>query len=83
MMKAQKAQVVLPEQDRALARDIFKQLIEINSQDSSGSVTAAAAAMRDRLLRGGILFLRDRTTASRIWWRDTVVRRVLICYRFS
>ncbi len=45
--------VKLPEQDRALARDIFKQLVEINSQDSNGSVTAAATAMRDRLLKGG------------------------------
>ena len=43
----------LPQQDRVLAREIFKQLIEINSQDSNGSVTAAAVAMRDRLLANG------------------------------
>jgi acetylornithine deacetylase/succinyl-diaminopimelate desuccinylase-like protein len=43
----------LPEQDRELARGIFKQLIEINSQDSNGSVTAAAVAMRERLLAAG------------------------------
>ena len=43
----------LPAADRALARDIFKQLIEINSTDSVGSVTAAATAMRQRLLAGG------------------------------
>ncbi len=49
----QKAQIALPEQDKTLARDIFKQLIEINSQDSNGSVTAAAAAMRSRLLQAG------------------------------
>lgn len=44
---------VLPEQDRALARDIFKELIETNTQDSNGSVTAAAVKMRQRLLDAG------------------------------
>lgn len=43
----------LPEQDRALAHDIFKQLIETNTQDSDGSVTAAAEKMRQRLLDAG------------------------------
>src|ERR1700712_5536259 len=43
----------LPPADRELSRAIFKQLIEINSQDSNGSVTAAAAAMRERLLGAG------------------------------
>src|SRR6201996_1565021 len=43
----------LPEQDRVLARDIFKQLIETNTQDSDGSVTAAAEKMRQRLLDRG------------------------------
>src|SRR6202042_2150892 len=38
----------LPQVDRELSRAIFKQLIEINSQDSNGSVTAAATAMRER-----------------------------------
>ena len=50
---AQSGVVKLPEQDRVLARDIFKQLVEINSQDSNGSVTAAATSMRERLLTGG------------------------------
>jgi acetylornithine deacetylase/succinyl-diaminopimelate desuccinylase-like protein len=45
---------VLPEADKALAHDIFKQLIEINTTDSVGSVTAAADAMRQRLLDAGI-----------------------------
>jgi acetylornithine deacetylase/succinyl-diaminopimelate desuccinylase-like protein len=36
-----------------LSHDIFKQLIEINTTDSVGSVTAAAEAMRDRLLAAG------------------------------
>ncbi len=37
----------------ALAHDIFKQLIEIDTTDSVGSVTAAAEAMRQRLLAAG------------------------------
>ncbi len=41
--------------DRALSREVFKQLIEINSTDSVGSVTAAATAMRLRLLGAGFL----------------------------
>ena len=36
-----------------LSHDIFKQLIEINTTDSVGSVTAAAEAMRKRLLDAG------------------------------
>ena len=43
----------LPEQDRTLAREILKQLIETNTQDSDGSVTAAAEKMRQRLLDAG------------------------------
>lgn len=43
----------LPEQDRVLARQIFKELIEINSQDSNGSVTAVAEAMRKEFLAHG------------------------------
>src|ERR1700727_1932595 len=38
---------------RQLARDIFKQLIEINSTDSIGTTTAVAEAMRKRLLDAG------------------------------
>jgi acetylornithine deacetylase/succinyl-diaminopimelate desuccinylase-like protein len=38
---------------RELARDLFKQLIEIDTTDSVGSVTAAAEAMRKRLLDAG------------------------------
>jgi len=43
----------LPGQDRVLAHDIFKELIETNTQDSNGSVTAAAVKMRQRLLDAG------------------------------
>jgi acetylornithine deacetylase/succinyl-diaminopimelate desuccinylase-like protein len=38
---------------RQLARDIFKQLIEINTTDSVGSTTVAAQAMARRLLDAG------------------------------
>jgi acetylornithine deacetylase/succinyl-diaminopimelate desuccinylase-like protein len=41
------------EQVRALAHDIFKQLIEINTTDSIGSTTVAAQAMAQRLLDAG------------------------------
>jgi len=44
---------VLPQADLELSRGIFKELVEINSQDSNGSVTACAEAMRKRLLAGG------------------------------
>ena len=43
----------LPPADRQIARDIFQQLIETNTTDSVGSVTAAAQAMRQRLLTAG------------------------------
>jgi acetylornithine deacetylase/succinyl-diaminopimelate desuccinylase-like protein len=36
-----------------LAHDIFKQLIEINTTDSSGSTTVAARAMAERLIGAG------------------------------
>src|ERR1700751_317904 len=40
-------------QIRKLAHDIFQQLIEINTTDSVGSVTAASKAMQQRLLDAG------------------------------
>ncbi len=42
-----------PSEDRQLAHSIFKQLIEINTTHSSGSVTEAAGAMRMQLLDAG------------------------------
>ncbi len=39
--------------DNQIARDIFRQLIEIDTTDSSGSTTVAAEAMRKRLLDAG------------------------------
>jgi acetylornithine deacetylase/succinyl-diaminopimelate desuccinylase-like protein len=41
------------EQTKLLARDIFKQLIEINTTDSVGNVTTAAEAMAQRLRANG------------------------------
>jgi acetylornithine deacetylase/succinyl-diaminopimelate desuccinylase-like protein len=43
----------LDQETRELARDIFRQLIEINTTDSSGSTTQAAQAMRNRLTAAG------------------------------
>ena len=43
----------LSQPDRTHAHDLFKQLIETNTTDSVGSVTAAATAMRERLLAAG------------------------------
>jgi acetylornithine deacetylase/succinyl-diaminopimelate desuccinylase-like protein len=42
-----------PEQTKQMARDIFKQLIEINTTDSVGNVTTSAEAMATRLRDGG------------------------------
>src|SRR5271170_6460329 len=43
----------LDDPTRKLARDIFQQLIEINTTDSVGSTTVAADAMAKRLLDAG------------------------------
>jgi len=43
----------LPEQDRVLSRQIFKEFIETNSQDSDGSVTAVSRLVRKELLQAG------------------------------
>src|SRR6202161_1450296 len=43
----------LDAQTRKLSRDIFQQLIEINTTDSVGSTTVAAKAMAQRLLDAG------------------------------
>ena len=41
------------EAQKQRAQDIFKQLIEINTMDSNGSVTVAAQAMAQRLRDAG------------------------------
>jgi len=48
-----RAAAQIDDQTRKLAHDIFQQLIEINTTDSVGSVTAAAKAMQQRLLDAG------------------------------
>jgi acetylornithine deacetylase/succinyl-diaminopimelate desuccinylase-like protein len=44
----------LDDATKQLSRDIFRQLIEINTTDSAGSTTTAAEAMRQRLLAAGL-----------------------------
>ena len=52
-MQGQQATATGDEATRRLAVDIFKQLIEINTTDSVGSVTAAAEAMAQRFRDAG------------------------------
>src|SRR5216110_3131892 len=47
------AQIEAPSPDRALARDIFRELIEINTTDSLGNTPRAARAMARRLVAAG------------------------------
>ena len=47
------AQTTPDPQTKALAHDIFKQLIEINTTDSVGNVSTASLAMQQRLLDAG------------------------------
>src|SRR5205807_9000173 len=47
------AQDGLSPADRGLAREVFKQLIEINTTDSLGNTPRAARAMAQRLLAAG------------------------------
>ena len=47
------AQAQIDDQTKQLAHDIFKQLIEINTTDSVGSVTAASEAMAQRFRDAG------------------------------
>ena len=58
---------------RQLSRDIFKQLIEINTTDSVGSTTVAAEAMAQRLRDAGfpqaMLWCWGPTPARATWWR--------------
>src|SRR5262249_2426857 len=43
----------IDERTRHIACDVFQQLIEINTTDSVGSLTAASEAMRQRFLDAG------------------------------
>jgi len=54
LLKAQDSLPQAPAEDRALAREIFKELVEINTTDTpQGNVTTATAAMERRLLDAG------------------------------
>lgn len=44
---------ISPDEYRVLARDIFRELIEIDTTDGSGDVTVAAQAVQRRLLEAG------------------------------
>src|SRR5213080_2562151 len=50
---AARGRTQVPDQTKQLSRDIFKQLIEINTTDSVGNVTTAAESMAKRLRDGG------------------------------
>src|SRR5438445_10166655 len=50
---AARGRTQVPDQTKQLSRDIFKQLIEINTTDSVGNVTTGAQAMAKRLRDGG------------------------------
>src|SRR5436853_4469739 len=47
------AQIEAPSADRALARDILRELVEINTTDSLGNTPRAARAMARRLVAAG------------------------------
>lgn len=53
LLAAATLQAQLSDHDRKQARDIFKQLIEINTTDSVGNVTTAAEAMAQRFRDAG------------------------------
>ena len=53
LLAATLASAQIDDPTRRLSRDIFRELIEINTTDSSGSTTVAAEAMRKRLLDAG------------------------------
>ena len=70
---------------RQLAREVFKQLIEINTEDSIGSVTAASEAMAARFRAAGfpegdihLLGATDRTRNLVVRLRGTGKRRPVL-----
>jgi len=53
VVSAWSQQTAMSAADRALAREVFQELIETNTSNSVGSTTVAAEAMRKRLLDAG------------------------------
>ena len=71
--------------DRQQARDIFQQLIEINTTDSVGSTTVAAEAMQKRFLEAGfpasdvqVLGPNDRKKNLVVRYRGTGARKPIL-----
>src|SRR5450755_639527 len=58
----------------ALAHDVFKELIEINTTDSVGNVTTAAEAMAKRLRAGGFAAADIQVLGPNARKRNVVVR---------
>src|SRR5664279_1974864 len=74
---------------RQVAREIFKQLIEINTTDSVGNITTAAEAMQKRLLDAGfpaadmqVLGPNDRKKNLVVRYRGTGAKKpiLIICH---
>ena len=77
---ALRAQAALPAAEKPLARELLQQLIEINTTDSVGSVSAAAKAMQQRLLDAGfpaadVVVLGPDTPAENKGRKDNMVAR--------
>jgi acetylornithine deacetylase/succinyl-diaminopimelate desuccinylase-like protein len=76
-------------EDRRLAHDIFRQLVETNTTHSVGSVTEASKAMQTRLLDAGfpadavmLLGPNDRKQNLVVRYRGTGLRKpiLIICH---
>jgi acetylornithine deacetylase/succinyl-diaminopimelate desuccinylase-like protein len=59
---------------KQLARDVFKQLIEINTTDSSGNVTTSAEAMAKRLREAGFAEADIHVAGPAVKKKNVVVR---------
>ncbi len=66
-----------PASDEAAFRDLYKQLVEINTTRSVGSCTEAAEAMRARLVSAGIALTDTQILAPRDRPRDCALIAVL------
>lgn len=79
------AQSPAPAEYAALAHDVFKQLIEINTTDSVGNVTTAAEAMAKRLREAGfeekdIQIAGHATTKRILWFATAAMARESQCF---
>jgi acetylornithine deacetylase/succinyl-diaminopimelate desuccinylase-like protein len=74
LLTANGAVAQAPPEYQKLAREIFKQLIEINTTDSVGNVTAAAEAMAKRLREAGFADQDIRLAGARDNKKNLVVR---------